>query len=345
MPRPHAMLRAGFPYHKTIGRKKMTDFAVDLAFGKEGRIYLLSSAGGGSLRIVHFDDELLQYEADEAPNGYSGISLGEDGEDCLPTQVIADGDENCYVTDELLHNVTVVDRRGDIVNRWGKHGSGDGEIDAPSGLAFDLEGNIYISDTMNHRIQKFTRDGRFIQRWGEYGSGDGQLNMPWGVAVDDDGDVYVSDWRNDRVQKFSPDGDFILGFGRSGSGDGEFNRPAGIAVDADFDIYVCDRGNDRVQLFNPDGVYVQKFVGNATLSKSALQVLPNMLRNKRLREMSNLEQQEKFRSPRSVRVNDEGYMLVPDFGAYRIQVYRKEAYQLEEYEIAPELRAVTLSDN
>ncbi len=345
MPRPHAMLRAGFPYHKTIGRKKMTDFAVDLAMGKEGRIYVLSSSGGGTLRIVHFDDVLLQYEADQAPSGYAGIRLAEDDDHCLPTQVIADSDENCFVTDELLHRVTVVDRRGSIVDRWGRHGSGDGEIDAPSGLAFDPEGNIYISDTMNNRIQKFTTGGRFLQKLGEYGSDDGQLNMPWGIAVDSDGDVYVSDWRNDRVQKFSPDGDFILGFGRSGSGNGELKRPAGIAVDTDFDIYVCDRGNDRVQLFNPDGVYVQKFVGNATLSKSALQVLPTMLRNKRLREMSDLEEQERFRGPRSVRVNDEGYMLVPDYGAYRIQVYRKEAYRLDASEIAPELRAVTLSDN
>ena len=344
MPRPHAMLRAGFPYHKTIGRKKMTDFALDLAFGKEGRIYLLSSSGGGTIRILHFDDKLLQYEADEAPAGYAGIKLVEDGAS-LPAHLIADSDENCYITDELLHTVTVVDRRGHIADRWGRNGSGDGEIDSPSGLAFDLEGNIFVSDTMNNRIQKFTKDGRFLLKWGEYGSGDGQFDMPWGIAVDPDGDVYVSDWRNDRVQKFSPGGDFIFGFGHSGTENGEFNRPSGIEVDKDFDIYVCDRGNNRVQLFNPDGRYLQKFVGNATLSKSALEVLPNMLRNKRLREMSDLEQQEKFRSPRSVRVNDEGYMLVPDYAAYRIQVYRKESYPLGEYDVAPELRAVTLSDN
>ncbi len=345
MPRPHAMLRAGFPYYKTIGRKKMTDFAVDLAFGQQGRIYVLSSSGGGSLRIVHFDDELLRYENDDAPSGYPGLSLGDGGKECLPVHVIADGQETCYVTDELLHNVTVIDRRGRIAGRWGRHGSGDGELDAPSGLAFDLDGNIYISDTMNHRIQKFTTDGRFLEKWGEYGKDQGQFNMPWGIAVDVDGYVYVSDWRNDRVQKFSAEGEFILEFGRSGSGNGEFNRPAGIDVDRDFDIYVCDRGNDRIQLFNPDGRYVQQFVGNATLSKSALQVLPTMLRNKRLRENSNLEQQERFRSPRSVRVDSEGLMFVPDFGAYRIQIYRKEGYPLDEYEIAPALRTVTLSDN
>src|SRR5262249_57976438 len=119
----------------------------------------------------------------------------------------------------------------------------------------------------NHRVQKFSRDGAFISTWGRPGSGDGELSYPWGIAVDEVGDVYVADWRNDRVQQFSAAGEFRRQIGRSGRGDGELNRPAGVAVDRDGDVYVADTGNDRVQLFNAEGRYVEKFIGDATLSR------------------------------------------------------------------------------
>ena len=44
------------------------------------------------------------------------------------------------------------------------------------------------------------------------------------------------------------------------------------------------------------------------------------------------------RGPISVKVDQEGHMLIPDFGSHRIQVYKKEAYPLTADQIAPELR-------
>jgi hypothetical protein len=170
--------------------------------------------------------------------------------------------------------------------------------------------------------------------------------MPWGIAIDELGYIYIADWRNDRIQKFTEDGEFVFEFGRSGNGDGEFLRPAGIAVDADGDIYVVDSENDRVQLFAPDGHFVQKFLGDATLSKTTLERMwtrPGKFR--RVREMASLDQEKRFSNIKSVRIDSEGRMFVPDFEHYRIQVYQKEAYPLDENELIAPLRSPTLDHN
>ena len=38
MGRPYGLLRAGFPYTKTLAMRRVTNFPVDLALGQEGRI-------------------------------------------------------------------------------------------------------------------------------------------------------------------------------------------------------------------------------------------------------------------------------------------------------------------
>ena len=331
MVRPYALLRAGFPYLKTIGMRRVTNQPVDVAIGGDGRIYVLLRAG--VIRTLTLDDDDL---------GTIGGGGTDDGKFTWPVSLILDGEENFYVSDEALHRITKLSKDGECLDKWGEHGDGDGQLNRPSGIAFDAEENIYVSDALNHRVQKFTKDGRFLSNWGEYGTGEGQLDMPWGITVDELGDVYVVDWRNDRVQKFGADGEFIFALGESGNGDGEFNRPTGIEVDRDGDIYVADCGNDRVQLFSADGRYIEQFIGDASLSKSARQYLMSNPIPLRLREMAKLEPQKRLREPKSVRVDDEGRMCVPDFRSYRVQVYQKDAIPLEPSEIAPPLRSPRL---
>ena len=89
------------------------------------------------------------------------------------------------------------------------------------------------------------------------------------------------------------------------------------------DIYVADWGNNRVQLFTPEGHYVQKFLGEATLSKCARAYVLANPKPLRLREMANLEPQKLFHGPVSVRVDALGRMYVADCGPHRIQIYQK----------------------
>ncbi|MBC8453342.1 MAG: hypothetical protein H8D69_02575, partial [Chloroflexi bacterium] len=119
------------------------------------------------------------------------------------------------------------------------------------------------------------------------------------------------------------------------------NRPAGVAVDEHSDIYVADRGNHRVQLFNSNGEFVDVFYGDAGLSKSGrtyIMANPKVLRS---REDTDLVDVKRLRGVMSVRVYGD-LMYIPDFGCHRIQVYRKEAYELSEDQIYAHPNAPTL---
>ena len=220
MPRPYALLRAGFPYLKTVGMRRNVNHPVDIALGKEGRIYCLCSmeiSPNTGVATITFDDDFL---------GHVGGLGTEDGKFIWPISIVVDSEETLVISDSALHRITFMRPDGTFLGKWGEHGSGDGQLDRPAGLAFDADENLYVVDTMNHRVQKFSKDGKFILKWGSYGDGDGQLDMPWGITVDELGDVYVVDWRNDRIQKFTAEGRFIFSLGSSGDGDGELNRPA-----------------------------------------------------------------------------------------------------------------------
>ncbi len=335
MGRPYGLLRAGFPFHKTLGMRRLTNYPIDLAFGQEDRLYILCRSEGTAL--------IRKYSAEDEDLGSIGIYGEEPGQVTWPVTILADADENLYLSDETLHRVTIIDNEGELIDSWGEAGSGPGQLNGPSGMDFDAEGNLYVVDSLNHRVQKFTREGGFLGGWGSYGCGEGEFNMPWGIAVDEVGDVYVADWRNDRIQKFSAGGEFLMAFGESGCGDGQFNRPSGIDVDLHGDIYVVDRGNDRVQLFNEEGRYVQQFAGDATLSKAAISYMMTNAYPNRLRDMAKLEVQKLLRWPQSVVVSEDGLMYVPDTGSYRVQVYRKEAVELNELQFAPPRRAPALN--
>ena len=57
MTRPHGILRAGYPYLRTLGMRRITNFPVDVAFGKDNMIYVLCRAEGQALiRVWPIED-------------------------------------------------------------------------------------------------------------------------------------------------------------------------------------------------------------------------------------------------------------------------------------------------
>jgi DNA-binding beta-propeller fold protein YncE len=333
----------GFPYERVIGMRRLTNTAADTAVSSDGHIHVLCR--GENLvfvrRLTLNDDDLGGYNL-VGGGGPVGGSFKVEAGFVWPAAIIVDESDRIWISDEGANKVFTLSLEGKVLGQWGEAGAGDGQFIRPSGICFDRAGDIFLADTMNHRVQKVTREGKFILKWGRYGSAPGELNMPWGVAVSGDGFVYVSDWRNDRVQKFTATGELVAVIGKSGTAEGEFNRPAGICVDQDGDLYVADWGNHRVQLFDGDGRFVEKFVGDATLGRQAREYMVSNLVAMRLREMTSIESQKRFRWPTSVRVTKDGRMFVADYGSHRVQVYRKEALRLGEGEIAPKLRSNTL---
>ena len=343
MGRPHALLRVGVTYEKTLGMRRLTNTPVDLAISKDGDLHILSRSDELTFirRLSFNDDDLGAFNLVGGGAQVGGTSKV-DGHFVWPAALIMDTEENLWVSDEATNKISCITTEGKVLCQWGEFGEADGQLNRPSGLAFDGNGDIYVSDTLNHRIQKFTTDGKFLLNWGTQGVSKGEFDMPWGIALDELGDVYVADWRNDRIQKFSSDGEFIVQIGKSGTEDGELNRPSGVEIDKDGDIYVADWANHRIQLFGPDGHFVEKFIGDATLSKQAKNYMASNVMALRMREMTSIELQKRLRWPVSVRTDTGGRIYMADYGSMRIQVYQKEAYPLGPDEISDAPRSNSL---
>ena len=223
-----------------------------------------------------------------------------------------------------MHNVTVFDREGKFLNRWGESGTGTGQFNRPSGIAIDSEGNLHIVDHLNARVQKLTPDGTFISSFGIFGTEPGQFNFPWGITIDSEDGIWIADWRNDRIQRFTPDGEFVSMLGSSGRDDGQFDRPSGVHVASDGVVFVADWRNDRIQVFAADGAHAETLIGDATLSKWCQEFLDVNPEQASWRENAGLfEQEKRFWRPAAVETGDDGLVLIADSCRHRIQIYRR----------------------
>ena len=45
--RPHALLRAGFPFYTTLGMRRVTTYPMDIVIGDEDRLYVLNRTDAG----------------------------------------------------------------------------------------------------------------------------------------------------------------------------------------------------------------------------------------------------------------------------------------------------------
>lgn len=317
-----------FSYSHSIGRNEFagTGFRnpTDFALGSDDLVYVVNRSYENRTDGIH----ITVCKLNEDYIGEFGENGEGDGEFIWPSSVALDAQGNVYVSDEWLNRISIFDKDGKFLSKWGKGGSGNGELNRPSGMAI-TNGTLLVSDTRNHRIQKFSLDGKYLGQFGSFGSGPGQLNMPWGLGLDTEGNIFVADWRNDRIQKFSPDGQPLASFGQSGSGIGQFKRPSGVCVDKDGDIYVADRDNNRVQILAPNGRFITSLHGDHQLSKwgkEKLQSNPDMIRQRALAIAYDQGKFEKsFSHPCAVRVDDQYRICVLDSTRGRIQIYTKSS--------------------
>ena len=179
-------------------------------------------------------------------DGPSGVAVNQRGE-----VVVAEWGGDC---------VSVFSPSGEILQAFGKHGSGQGEFDGPRGVVVDGEGNILVADVNNHRIQKFTAEGQFLAAVGTRGRGPLQFSGPMDIAYNAKNRmVYVTEFFNNRVQVLNSDLTFSSTFGKKGGGKGQFNSPEGIACDSTGKVYVVDTRNHRIQVFAAEGKFLRMF--------------------------------------------------------------------------------------
>lgn len=196
---------------------------------------------------------------------FSAVDDGTNTELQAPAYVVADAEDNIYVSDRRLRGVYVFDPDGNYVRRIAPEGEA-AQTFGPLGMAFDTAGNLYVTDvgdTLQHRIVVFDPSGAEIMRFGTTGEAGqmsdlpGNFYFPNGVAVSDDSRLMIGDSNNRRVQVFSTEGDFDYFIRTSGI-------PRGMVIDDEDRLYVVDAlshttdvyslSGDRIVSFGTEGV-------------------------------------------------------------------------------------------
>ena len=250
---------------------------------------------GGTLAVALVCLTLTGCPGSAAPDAVWGTTGRLDGQLVYPRAIAyAPADDSFFVVDRTAR-VQHWDGSGRFLNGWSMPANAQGK---PVGVSVGPDGNVWVPDTHYHRVIVYTPDGVEVRRFGSVYSGEGdgfgEFLLPTDVGFDAAGRVFVSEYGgHDRIQVFTPAGEFLYAFGSFGGGDGQFNRPQSIAVVGDR-VYVTDACNHRIVVFSTDG----KWLGN-------------------LGELGGGPGQ--FRFPYGLAVDEEGNLIVCEFGNNRVQ--------------------------
>jgi sugar lactone lactonase YvrE len=212
----------------------------------------------------------------------------------------------------------------------GGNGDGGPAIDAsfdPRGIIVVGSTEVYFADGRNNRIRHIDRSGQIetIAGTGEAGSdGDGgnalsaELNLPLDVARDSAGNLYIADMNNNRVRKVTPNGQISTFAGNgstSFSGDNgpataaALNNPYGVAVGPDGYVYIADLGNNRIRKVGPAGCAGNDCIISTVVGIGAADFYGD----------NGPPLKAALRNPADVTFDNNGNMLIADFGNHRIR--------------------------
>ena len=176
--------------------------------------------------------------------------------------------------------IVVVDRNGDITERWTQW---DSMLGFPHQLyisPYDPDRHVWVVERggtmkgIHEQVLKFTNDGselvlRLLDPNPRQSGEEARANpnpgpLDFGQASTmtflPNGDFLVADgYQNGRIIRYTEDGEFVSEFGSVGSGPGQFDLIHGVAVDREGRIYTADRSNDRIQVFTEDGEFIEEW--------------------------------------------------------------------------------------
>jgi len=248
------------------------------------------SSGSQGAVVKGGDDRTGGYDAVEgwwkpAPDHEGPWTWGEvsglavDTPDRIIVAVWGDRDGEGQEREGGTNYLVVVNRNGDIVERWTQW---DSILNKPHQVyisPYDAERHVWVVERgggrgVNMQILKFTNDGselvmRLVDRNhptsreearanphpGPYTYGD-----PAVLAFLPDGSFYLGDgYWNSRIVKYDADGEYLMEWGELGTGPGQFDLVHGLAVDRDRRVYVGDRTNNRIQIFTENGEFIEEW--------------------------------------------------------------------------------------
>lgn len=150
-----------------------------------------------------------------------------------------------YALEFSTHRVSVFDRQGRLVNRWGEEGMQVGQFYFAGGLAVAEDGRVLVADTHNQRIQVFSPRGEFLRAFGDRE----QFHDPAGLAFDAAGRLFVADSGNHRIQIWSAEGRHIATYSDPSWQGSEVATPLDLAFDDQGNLWVLDIARRTVQKF------------------------------------------------------------------------------------------------
>lgn len=119
-----------------------------------------------------------------------------------PEYVTVNANDDVIVSDFEQHSVTIYDKFGRLMTRYGDRNETPRKLKVPCGLAVDGEANIYVADYNNRRIVKLSPNGWFRCC---YATNDSHLVMPQTLAVNQDGNLVVVDRTHVKIFAISQD--------------------------------------------------------------------------------------------------------------------------------------------
>jgi sugar lactone lactonase YvrE len=190
--------------------------------------------------------------------------------------VCTDSRGRVYVLSRSTEPISVFDRDGAIVTRWGQ-----GHFKRAHGSCIGPDDSLYCTDDRNHTVSRFTPDGKLVTQFGpkdrpsDTGYRDGSdlferiasiqrggppFNRPTGIAVAPSGEMYVVDgYGNARVHRFTAQAELLSSWGQPGPGPSQFRLPHNVALDRQHRVWVVDRENHRIQIFSQDGTFLTQW--------------------------------------------------------------------------------------
>ena len=153
-----------FQYSHTIGRQENRSgtgffYPVAITRDKDNLLYVLNRGSETPaffpckrVTVLTADEELVREFGTKVPPEDADDSAP-DGSFMWPTSIALDKDGIAYVADEWLNRISVFDKNGACISKWGTLGDAEGEINHPAGLAFDAEDRLYLVDSANQPAQ------------------------------------------------------------------------------------------------------------------------------------------------------------------------------------------------
>ncbi len=124
---------------------------------------------------------------------------------------------------------------GELLDSWGRAGTGPGEFSMLHNIGIDPAGRLYIADRPTSRVQVLEQDGTFVTEWTD-------VLSPGDFWLGHDGLMYVVEQGQPTgVSVFTLDGELVSRWRGAENG---MEAPHGIWGDSKGDLYVSEIGLD-----------------------------------------------------------------------------------------------------